>query len=80
MKLKQFKTLILNINVGLGEPSDHLDARFIAQYIKKLFVRKKPLWEIYRTMFKTLRNVDYLDGFLIVFSGRFTRSEYATFQ
>jgi len=80
MKYKKFKDFYLNINVGIGpeNDTDHdiIDAKFLTLYIKRLFKRNKfKVAELARTMYRSLCKLPYIDGFIIIFAGRFTRRE-----
>lgn len=80
MKLKQLKNLYLNINFGIApevdKDHDVIDAKFIALYIKRLFKRNKfKVPDLQRTVYRSLSRLPYLDGFLVIFAGRFTRRE-----
>lgn len=77
---KNIKDFHLNINVGIGpeDDTDHdvIDARFLTLYIKRLFKRNRfKVSELARTMNRSLCKLPYIDGFVIIFAGRFTRRE-----
>nr|YP_010576282.1 ribosomal protein S3 [Thecamoeba quadrilineata]UZN43819.1 ribosomal protein S3 [Thecamoeba quadrilineata] len=80
LEYKQLQNIYLNINVGIGpeEDTDHdvIDARFLTLYIKRLFKRNRfKVAELARTMQRSLSKLPYIDGFVIIFAGRFTRRE-----
>jgi hypothetical protein len=78
--LKKFKNLILNININMGNSRLHISASFLTSYIKRLFSKNHPLWYVQRAIRRTLYKIKYLNGYLIIFSGRFTRAQYATYK
>lgn len=55
---------------------DIIDAKFLTLYIKRLFKQRRfKVADLQRTMHRSLCKLPYLDGFVIIFAGRFTRRE-----
>jgi hypothetical protein len=78
MKLKQLKSLLVNIAVDIGDQK-MITAKFLSYWLKSLFKKGRKISYVLRTLDRFIRpSNNYIGAVSVLFVGRFTRSAYTT--